>query len=97
MTTYSELQLQIEALQRQAEQVRQNEVSTVVADIEAKMQEYGITVDDLVGPLPVNRKILAHRPAQAKYLDPSTGMTWSGRGRKPKWLVGKEPGQFRIK
>ncbi|MDB5854123.1 MAG: binding protein nucleoid-associated [Herminiimonas sp.] len=49
MDTYSELQRRIKALQQQAEQVRRNEVASVVADIEAKMQEFGITVDDLVG------------------------------------------------
>ncbi|MFM0120292.1 H-NS family nucleoid-associated regulatory protein [Paraburkholderia sp. RL18-101-BIB-B] len=27
-------------------------------------------------------------PQPALYLDPKTGMTWSGRGRAPGWLAG---------
>jgi len=30
----------------------------------------------------------------AKYRDPATGQTWSGRGRVPKWLVGKDLPEF---
>lgn len=28
--------------------------------------------------------------ANAKYKDPSSGKTWSGRGKKPGWLLGHE-------
>ncbi|MDB5824137.1 MAG: histone [Herminiimonas sp.] len=97
MDSYSELQLRIKALQLQAEQVRRNEVASVVADIEAKMREYGITVEDLVGARPAKPKKPARAPALAKYRNSGSGETWSGRGRKPKWLAGKDPRQFRIK
>ncbi|MDB5821726.1 MAG: histone family protein nucleoid-structuring protein [Herminiimonas sp.] len=97
MDTYSELQRRIKALQQQAEQLRRNEVASVVADIEAKMQEFGITVDDLIGARRDEPKQIARAPVPAKYRSPGTGETWSGRGRKPKWLAGKDPRQFRIK
>ncbi|WP_420536683.1 H-NS family nucleoid-associated regulatory protein [Escherichia fergusonii] len=32
----------------------------------------------------------------AKYRDPKTGTTWSGRGRMPAWLVGKQLNRFLI-
>ncbi|WP_144157535.1 H-NS family nucleoid-associated regulatory protein [Paraburkholderia sp. BCC1885] len=36
-------------------------------------------------------------PQPAKYRDPKTGATWSGRGRAPAWLVGaKDPSKFLI-
>jgi hypothetical protein len=44
---HTELQAQIKKLQQQAEQVRKDEIASAIADIKAKMQEYGITVDDL--------------------------------------------------
>jgi DNA-binding protein H-NS len=30
------------------------------------------------------------RPAKAKYRDPKTNETWSGRGRMASWLKGKQ-------
>lgn len=33
----------------------------------------------------------------AKYIDPHTGKSWSGRGRRPDWLVGNELAEFQVK
>ena len=33
----------------------------------------------------------------AKYRDPVTGQTWTGRGRAPKWLEGRKKEDFLIK
>lgn len=30
------------------------------------------------------------------FRDPVTGKEWTGRGRSPKWMEGKDPEQFRI-
>ena len=48
MATYSELMAQAQALMAQAEQVRKQELANVIADIKAKMKEYGITLEDLL-------------------------------------------------
>ena len=32
----------------------------------------------------------------AKYRDPATGATWTGRGVAPKWIAGKDRVQFAI-
>ena len=32
----------------------------------------------------------------AKYRDPVTGQTWTGRGKAPKWIDGKDRNQFVI-
>lgn len=32
----------------------------------------------------------------AKYHNPNTGQTWSGRGKPPKWIANKERAQFEI-
>ena len=81
MSKYAELQQKIAELQREAEEVRQQETAQVIADIRAKMAEFGITVEDLAGR--------GKRPVsvvKAKYRDPATGKEWSGRGIAPKWL-----------
>lgn len=33
----------------------------------------------------------------AKYMDPNTGTSWSGRGRRPDWLSGKDLAEFQVK
>lgn len=86
MSRYKELQEQIAALQKQAEEVRQQEIAAVVADIKAKMAEYGITLQDL-GAAGRRRSRAKASVGQPKYRNPATGETWTGKGRKPGWLV----------
>lgn len=84
MATYKELKAQAEALLKQAETARRAEISAVVAEIQARMREYGITIDDLKGGA---KKSKSRGAVAAKYRNPATGDSWSGRGRAPKWLA----------
>lgn len=34
---------------------------------------------------------------EVRFRDPASGATWSGRGRPPRWLEGKEREQFEVK
>jgi DNA-binding protein H-NS len=81
MASYKDLQQQIAELQRQAAEARKSEIASVVADIRAKMAEYGISVGDLGGS---KTRGVAVAP---KYRDASTGQTWTGRGKRPRWLA----------
>lgn len=84
MATYKELQSQIEALKQQAEAQRKAEIAAVVADIRAKMDEYGITQADLG-----SRRAGASSKGSTvapKYRNAQTGETWTGRGKMPRWL-----------
>ena len=83
MSSYKELLNQIEELKQQAESQRKSEIASVVADIRAKMQEYGITVADLGSARSSRTK---GTTVAAKYRHPNTGDTWTGRGKMPKWL-----------
>lgn len=84
MATYKELKAQAEALLKQAETARRAENAAVVAEIQARMKEYGITLADLKGGA---KKAKARGAVVAKYRNSATGETWSGRGRAPRWLV----------
>ncbi|MFC7462356.1 H-NS family nucleoid-associated regulatory protein [Hydrogenophaga defluvii] len=102
MSSYSELMNQAQALMAQAEQVRKQELAAVIADIKAKMKEYGITVADLGGAAAAVRKSPKSKVArEAKYRGPN-GETWAGGlGRKPEWVrailaAGKNIEDFRI-
>jgi DNA-binding protein H-NS len=95
MASYKDLQSQIEKLQKQAEQARDKEVAAVVAQIRALMADYGIQGSDL--GLSVKRKRKSGVPAVPKFQNPQTGETWTGRGRAPKWIEGKDRAKFTIK
>jgi DNA-binding protein H-NS len=82
MATYREIQEQIAALQLQAQAARKSEISQVVEDIRTKMREYGLNLSDIALK---TRKSGA--PVAAKYCDPKTGATWTGRGKPPRWLA----------
>jgi DNA-binding protein H-NS len=83
MTTYSELKAQAAELLKQAERLRKEEIKGVVAEIKARMAEYGVTIDDLKAPAKGGIK---GQPVKAKYRNPETGATWTGRGKPPNWL-----------
>ncbi|WP_175781811.1 H-NS family nucleoid-associated regulatory protein [Burkholderia anthina] len=37
------------------------------------------------------------RRVEPRYWDPVTGATWAGRGKRPRWMKGRNPEEFRIK
>ena len=84
MATYTELQREISRLMQQAEDARKAEIRAVIADIKAKMLEYGITVADLGSTGRSSRAKGA--TVAAKYRNSATGETWTGRGKMPRWL-----------
>lgn len=99
MTTYKELKAQAEALLQQAEAARRAEIAAVIKDIQAKMDEFGISPADLKGG---SKKTKARSKVAAKYRNSATGETWSGRGRAPRWLAselskGRSRDEFLIK
>ncbi len=95
MASYKDLQSQIEKLQKQADQAREKEIASVVAQIRGLMAEYGIQPADL--GITSKRKRKKGTPAAPKYANPQTGETWTGRGRAPKWIEGKDRTKYTIK
>ena len=86
MNNLIEIQKQIDALQKQADEIRAQEFDKTVQDILAKMTAFGITLKDLE---PINGRTRkasnTSKPAAAKFRGP-LGETWSGRGLMPRWL-----------
>lgn len=69
----------------------------VIAAIKSKMAAYNITLEELRrGPRkPPRAAPKDSRPV--RYRNPETGETWSGRGRRPKWISGnKDIDRFRV-
>lgn len=83
MQTYSELKTQAEALMAQAEQIRKKGRASAIADIQAKMLEHGLTVEDLGA---AKRKPADSKPIRPpKYQGPNGELWAGGPGRKPEW------------
>ncbi|AOJ76867.1 MULTISPECIES: H-NS family nucleoid-associated regulatory protein [Burkholderia cepacia complex] len=95
MATYQELKAKAEALLVQAEKALQAELATVLDEVRARVQEYGLMPDQIFGRKRV-RIANGSQPATPKYQDPKTGKTWSGRGREPSWIKGKRRDRFLI-
>jgi len=83
MATYEEIQEQIRRLQQQAEEVRLQELNSVINDIKAKIQQYGLTARDLGLSSARGRGSKSVLPAKYR----KGQQSWSGRGRQPKWIV----------
>jgi DNA-binding protein H-NS len=95
MPTYQEYQEQIAKLQTLAEQARQSELAEAKKRIQDLMEASGITMADLQdSKRPVGVK--KQNTVAAKYKDPNSGQTWTGRGRAPRWLAGKKKEDFLI-
>jgi DNA-binding protein H-NS len=85
VATYRELKEQMAELQLQLTAARQAEFQMVLEDIQAKIAEYGFTEQEVFGRRRGSSQT-AKRLSPAKYRDPISGATWSGRGRAPNWI-----------
>lgn len=94
MATFKELQDQIAKLKQDAEEVRSREIEDAIAKIKSLMNDYGITVQDIES-FGRRKGGKASSLANVQFKDDS-GNTWSGRGRMPAWLKGKDKEKFRI-
>ncbi len=97
MPQYSELKAQIAKLQAQAEDARRTELADVINTIREKIAEYGLTAQDLGFAAAARRgRPPKKAPLPPRYQDPKTGATWSGRGKPPKWIAGKNRERYLI-
>ena len=94
MKSYRELLAQRAQLDHEIEVLRRAERTGVIERIRAMMGEYQITPAELDERR--DRRVGLRSPAAPKYRDPITGQTWSGRGKLPRWLAGKDREQYRL-
>ncbi|MEM6496263.1 MAG: H-NS histone family protein, partial [Pseudomonadota bacterium] len=79
--------------------------ATALKEVEAAAKAHGFTLTDLTGSSQSKprAKRKAAAPAAPKYQHPeNASLTWSGRGRQPRWFKeavdgGASPDQFLIK
>jgi DNA-binding protein H-NS len=99
MSTYKELLKQREDLEARIREARKTETSEAVAKVRAMISDYGLTAQDV---FPAGRgrsgagSSAKGSKVAAKYRDPATGSTWTGRGKAPRWIQGQDRSAFMI-
>lgn len=95
MPSYKDLLAQKQNLEAQIEAARKSEMSEALSTIHSLVKEFGLTASDV---FPSGRAKSASKGSTVapKYRDPSTGSTWTGRGKAPLWIAGKDRAQFEI-
>jgi DNA-binding protein H-NS len=103
MTDYKSLTAEIARLQAQAEKLKQSEKSGIIAQARKAIEVYGISAAELGFGASATRGVAtggrraapaksapkaASNVGVAKYQDPKTGKTWTGRGKPPTWIAG---------
>ena len=87
MNTIAELIKQRQTLEAQIETARRAEVANAITQVKALIADHGLIAKDIFG---------ATGRVAPKYRDPSSGAIWTGRGKAPKWIQGKDRTAFLI-
>ncbi|WP_284338132.1 H-NS histone family protein [Comamonas sp. NoAH] len=96
MTTYKELLAQRAELEKQIEAARKEALASAIAQVRAIVAEYELTEDDIFSKKSARASSAGHKTVAPKYRDPETGATWTGRGKPPLWIAGKDRLNFLI-
>lgn len=98
LAEFEQLLAQQDALHARVEAARKHGTAEAVARMRAQIARLGITASDLGFVLPTQAKPgtanTSKGKAAPKYRDPVTGRTWTGWGRSPEWIKGKDRQQF---
>lgn len=86
-----EIDKELDALQQERALAIKNAAKHALAQVKQIIAKYGFTADQVFSETKTRAQ------AAPRYRNPETGQTWSGRGREPKWIKGKDVEQFRIK
>ena len=91
MSQYQELLARKRELDKAIEQVRRTESAAALQTIHDLIATFGFTAQQVFPFQPAEKK-----KVPAKYYDPESGKSWTGRGKVPKWLEGKDRSAFEV-
>ena len=95
MKSIREMRAEVAQLAPLIEAAREKEVPALLADFKVQVDLYRITETEILTALGFLKPT---RPrAAAQYYDPTSGKSWSGRGKRPKWLIGKNLSDYLIR
>ena len=91
MSEYQTLLARKAELDAQIAQAQAEAKAQAVAQARALIQEHGLTASDVFPQAKAKGSV-----GTPKYRDPATGATWTGRGKPPNWINGKDRAPFLI-
>jgi len=94
-SSYQQLLAQRTALEQQIAAARKAELAGAVQEIQKLIEAFGLTESDIFS-VSKRKRANAGSSATPKYRDPSTGQTWTGRGKPPNWIKDQDRSQFEI-
>ncbi|WP_408733116.1 H-NS histone family protein [Burkholderia ubonensis] len=88
MATLKELLTRRAEIDTEIERIRDRERTGVIEEIRQRMVDYAITAAEITqaSSKPESYGSRPRKSVPIKYLNPSTGEKWSGRGREPAWI-----------
>ncbi|MGU7780957.1 H-NS histone family protein [Burkholderia sp. PU8-34] len=95
MQSVQKLQAQLAELDRKIRTARRAERHSALEQVRHLVTTYALTAREVFGQGYSDREKLF--TVGAKYRDPATGATWSGRGRAPSWIAGRDRAAFLIR
>ena len=100
MNKLPDLIAQRDALNKAIEEARKTELAEAIARVRTIVAEYGLSAGDVFSGKRRGGAAKQSGPkvksAAPKYRDPATGKTWTGHGRAPAWIDGKDKAGFAI-
>ncbi len=90
MKSLKELLSERAALNEAIAREKKEAAALALRQIHSLIAEFGFTAQQLI-PWQAPKKHVT-----AKYLNPKSGATWTGRGKPPSWIAGKDREQFLI-
>jgi DNA-binding protein H-NS len=94
MSSYQELLAQREQLDKQIKEAIAREKADGIAKAKLIIEQYNLVASDLFSRKTASKS--AGGKVAPKYRNPSTGETWTGRGKAPKWIDGKDRNNYLI-
>ncbi len=82
------------ALDLEIASARKMESADALRRVHALVGEFGFTSQQVFPLVGTGHK--DKRKGEAKYRNPETGATWSGRGKPPQWILGRNREEFSI-
>ena len=88
----SDLLAQREALDAEIANIQKVEKSKILAQVRELVAAHGLTSQEVFG----GSKGIKTGSVAIKYRHPTTGQTWTGRGKQPRWIAGQDKAQFSV-
>ncbi|HDR9512082.1 histone [Burkholderia cepacia] len=92
MSTYHELLAKRAALEAEINAAKETARESALKEVRKLVGEFDISAREVYGARQPHKR----GRTDPKYRHPETGATWSGRGRPPAWIDGKDRALFEI-